>query len=641
MSEVVIKLKDGSQRSYEQGITALEVANDISRRLGKEAIAARVNGEMTDLSKPITEDATLELFSFNDEEGKDIFRHSTAHIMAQAVKNLWPDAKLAIGPSISNGFYYDFDMEHRLVPEDMPKIEAEMQKIINSKPHFERFEISRDQALKMFEEMGEDYKVELINDLPEDVIISYYDQGGFIDLCAGPHINDTKQIKAFKLMSIAGAYWRGDEKRPMLQRVYATSWAKKSQLEEYIHKLEEAKKRDHRRLGRELDLFSFNNEVAPGFPFFHGKGMIIRNLLENYWREKHDEYGYQEIRTPMMMHRVLWEQSGHWDHYQDNMYFTEIDEVPFAVKPMNCPGGMLVYKTAMRSYRDLPLRMCELGLVHRHEMSGALHGLMRVRAFTQDDAHIYMLPEQIEEEVNSVISLVDDVYKTFGFDYHIELSTKPDDAMGSDEVWEITTEALRNVLDHRGVDYIVNEGDGAFYGPKIDFHLRDSLDRTWQCATIQLDMQMPERFELEYVGADGERHRPVMIHRTVLGSIERFIGVLVEHFAGAFPLWLAPVQAKVIPIADRYAPYAQQVTDQLLQAGLRAELDERSEKVGFKIREAEMQKISYMIIVGEKEVESNTVSLRLRKEGDSGSKKIEEVIAMMQDEVERKAFELS
>lgn len=641
MASIVIRLKDGSERSYDAGITALEVANDISRRLGKEAVAAKVNGHMTDLGRPINEDADLELFTFNDEEGKDVFRHSSAHIMAQAVKNLWPDAKLAIGPSINNGFYYDFDMEHRLVPEDMPRIEAEMQKIIKSKPVFERFEISRSEALVMFEDMGETYKVELINDLPEDAVITYYDQGGFLDLCAGPHINDVKQIKAFKLMSIAGAYWRGDEKRPMLQRIYATSWAKKSQLEDYIHKLEEAKKRDHRRLGRELDLYSFNSEVAPGFPFFHGKGMIVRNLLEEYWRQKHDEYGYQEIRTPIIMDRKLWQQSGHWDHYRDNMYFTEIDEEPFAVKPMNCPGGMLVYKSSMHSYKELPLRMCELGLVHRHELSGALHGLMRVRAFTQDDAHIYMLPEQIEEEVSKVIKLVDEMYSTFGFDYHIELSTKPEKAMGSDEVWEITTGALRNVLEHSGVKYIVNEGDGAFYGPKIDFHLRDSLDRTWQCGTIQLDMLMPERFDLEYVGADGERHRPVMVHRTVLGSLERFLGVLVEHFAGAFPLWLAPVQARIIPIADRFAPYAQQVTEQLQAAGLRAEMDERSEKVGFKIREAQVQKIPYMLIVGEKEVESGTVSLRLRKEGDSGSRSVEEVIERMKEEVAQKAFELA
>ncbi|QOR35617.1 threonine--tRNA ligase [Clostridium sp. 'deep sea'] len=636
MNKITITLKDGSQRSYDKGITAMQIAKDISSRLAKSVVAAKVNDKLVDSNFEIQNDVSLDLITINEAEGLDIFRHSSAHIMAQAVKNLWPDAKLAIGPSIKDGFYYDFDMEHRLVPDDLVKIEAEMNKLIKQDLKFTRHELSREEAMKLFKEKNEPYKIELIKDLPEDAIITYYDQGDFLDLCAGPHIPGSKKIKAIKLMSIAGAYWRGDEKRPMLQRIYGTSWEKKSHLEEYLHRIEEAKRRDHRKLGRELDLFSLNTEFAPGFPFYHGKGMIVRNILEEYWRIKHDEYGYEEIRTPVIMNQVLWQLSGHWDNYRENMYTTEIDDNMSCIKPMNCPGSMLVYKTKMHSYRDLPLRMCELGLVHRHELSGALHGLMRVRAFTQDDAHVFMLPSQIEQEVDSVISLVDDIYKVFGFDYHVELSTKPEKAIGSDEDWEFATDSLRNVLEKRNMNYIVNEGDGAFYGPKIDFHLTDSLGRTWQCATIQLDMQMPERFELEYVGEDGQKHRPVTIHRTVLGSFERFFGVLIEHYAGAFPVWLAPVQVQVIPITDRHAQYALEVANKIKETKIRVEVDTRKEKVGFKIREAQLQKIPYMIIIGDKEVENNNVAIRQRSEGDVGSMELNNFIDLVLEEIKNK-----
>jgi threonyl-tRNA synthetase len=637
MKKVVITLPDGSKREFEGKVTPLDVANDISKGLGRAAVAAKVDGKKVDMYYEIDKDAEFEIITLRDDEGIDIFRHSSAHIMAQAIKNIWPDAKLAIGPPIKDGFYYDIDMEHRLTPEDLELIEDEMGKLIKKGLTFERHELPREEALDFFDNINESYKVELINDLPEDAVISYYNQEDFVDLCSGPHIPNSKLIKAYKLMSIAGAYWRGSEENAMLQRIYGTSWPKKSELDEYLHRLEEAKKRDHRKLGRELDLFSFNNEIAPGFPFFHGKGMILRNELLEYWREIHEEYGYEEINTPIMLDRALWEQSGHWDHYRENMYFTEIDERAFAVKPMNCPGGIQVYKNSMHSYRDLPLRMGELGLVHRHELSGVLHGLMRVRAFTQDDAHLYMLPEQMEDELVKVIELVDKVYKVFGFNYHVELSTKPDNAMGNDETWDYATNTLEKVLNKLEVDYKVNPGDGAFYGPKIDFHLEDSIGRSWQCGTIQLDMLMPERFELEYIGEDGQKHRPVMIHRTALGSIERFIGILIEHYAGAFPTWLAPVQVSIIPVTDRTIDYARDIESKLKDHNIRVELDKRSEKVGFKIREAQLSKVPFMLILGDKEEENRDVSVRLRSQGDIGSKSVEELIDMINQEIGSKS----
>ncbi|MFP4456592.1 MAG: threonine--tRNA ligase [Clostridia bacterium] len=640
MEKIIITLPDGTEKEYDAGVTPLDVANDISKGLGRAAVAAKVNGKSVDLYYEIEEDSKVEIITLRDEEGIDIFRHSSAHIMAQAIKNLWPDAKLAIGPSIKDGFYYDIDMEHRLTPEDLELIEKEMKKIIKSRITFERHEVSKEEAIELFKKLGEEYKVELIENLPEDATISYYDQGeDFIDLCAGPHIPDSKIVKAYKLMNIAGAYWRGDENNAMLQRVYGTSWPKKSELDEYLERLEEAKKRDHRKLGKELDLFSFNNEIAPGFPFFHGKGMILRNELLNFWRDVHDRYGYQEINTPLIMDRKLWEQSGHWENYRENMYFTEIDDRPFAIKPMNCPGGIQVYKNSMHSYRDLPLRMSELGLVHRHELSGALHGLMRVRAFTQDDAHLYMLPEQMEQELTKVIELVDEIYQVFEFKYHLELSTKPENAMGDDETWDYATATLKKVLDKLGVDYTINEGDGAFYGPKIDFHLEDSIGRTWQCATIQLDMLMPERFELEYVGEDGQKHRPVMIHRTALGSIERFIGILVEHYAGAFPTWLAPVQVQIIPVTDRNNAYSQKIAKEIAKNDIRVEVDSRSEKVGFKIREAQLAKVPFMLIIGDNEEEAGNVSVRLRTDGDIGSKELEELIELVRKDIDEKINE--
>jgi len=558
--------------------------------------------------------------------------------MAQAVKRLWPDTKLAIGPAIDKGFYYDFDGEHTFTPDDFAAIEAEMDKIIKEDLPIIRRELPRDEAIKFFEERDEDYKVELIRDLPEDAVISIYQQGEFTDLCAGPHLPSTGRIKAFKLMNLAGAYWRGDERNPMLQRIYATSFPKKAQLDDYINKLEEAKKRDHRRLGRELGLFTIVDE-GPGFPIFMPKGMILRNELENFWREEHRKAGYQEIKTPIILNRELWERSGHWDHYKENMYFTKIDDEDYAVKPMNCPGALLAYKQSLHSYKELPLRYCELGLVHRHEKSGVLHGLMRVRAFTQDDAHIFMLPEQIIDEIKGVIDLIDRFYKLFGFPYHVELSTKPEKAMGSDEIWELATNALIQALQEKGMEYKVNEGDGAFYGPKIDFHLQDSLDRTWQCGTVQLDFLMPENLDITYIGEDGEKHRPVMIHRVIYGSIERFIGILTEHFAGAFPVWLAPVQARVLPISERHHEYGQKVFDKLIEAGIRAELDSRSEKVGYKIREGQLQKIPYLLVVGDKEAEQGTVAVRHRKQGDLGAVPVADFIAKITTEIKEKTYD--
>ena len=630
-----ITLKDGSSKEYAESMRVIDIAADISEGLARMATAGEVNGEVVDLRTVVEEDCELSILTFQDEKGKGAFRHTASHIMAQAIKRLYPDAKLAIGPSVADGFYYDIDRETPLTQEDLEKIEAEMKKIVKEALPIEQFTKPRAEAIAYFQKKEEPYKVELIEDLPEDAVISFYSQGEFTDLCAGPHLMTTKPVKAFKLTSLAGAYWRGSEKNKMLQRIYGTAFPKKAELDEYLTMLEEAKKRDHRRLGKELGLFMIRDE-GPGFPFFLPKGMVLKNTLLDYWREIHNKAGYVEIATPIMLSRHLWETSGHWDHYKENMYTTVIDEEDFAIKPMNCPGGILVYQSEPRSYRDLPLRMGELGLVHRHEKSGQLHGLMRVRCFTQDDAHIFMMPEQIREEIKGVAKLIDEVYSLFGFKYHVELSTRPEDSMGSDEDWEMATDALRGALDDLGLPYVVNEGDGAFYGPKIDFHLEDSIGRTWQCGTIQLDFQLPLRFELEYTGADGEKHRPIMIHRVAFGSIERFIGILIEHFAGAFPTWLAPVQVKVLPISDKYMDYAENVLAQLKDSGIRAELDSRAEKIGYKIREAQMQKVPYMLVVGAKEEESGLVSVRSRFEGDEGQKSTAEFIAALKEEIAQK-----
>ena len=630
-----ITLKDGSSKEYAQSMSVIDIAKDISEGLARVATAGEVDGEVVDLRTVIDKDCELNILTFNDEKGKGAFRHTTSHIMAQAIKRLYPDTKLAIGPSIEDGFYYDIDRETPLVAEDLEKIEAEMKKIVKEDLPIKQYTMPRAEAIAYFKEKDEPYKVELIEDLPEDSVISFYSQGEFTDLCAGPHLMSTKPVKAFKLTSLAGAYWRGSEKNKMLQRVYGTSYPKKAELEEYLHMMEEAKKRDHRKLGKELGLFMMREE-GPGFPFFLPKGMELKNQLLDYWREIHKKAGYVEISTPIMLSRHLWEASGHWDHYKDNMYTTVIDDEDFAIKPMNCPGGILVYESEPRSYRDLPLRMGELGLVHRHEKSGQLHGLMRVRCFTQDDAHIFMTPEQVRDEIKGVVKLINEVYSLFGFKYHVELSTRPEDSMGSDEDWDMATEALRGALDDLGLDYVVNEGDGAFYGPKIDFHLTDSIGRTWQCGTIQLDMQLPQRFELEYTGADGEKHRPIMIHRVIFGSIERFIGILIEHFAGAFPTWLAPVQVKVLPISDKYMDYAQKVLDELNNSGVRAEIDTRAEKIGYKIREAQMKKIPYMLVVGAKEEEDGLVSVRSRFEGDEGQKSLTDFLAAIKMEIQAK-----
>ena len=630
-----ITLKDGSSKEYAQSMSVIDIAKDISEGLARVATAGEVDGEVVDLRTVIDKDCELNILTFNDEKGKGAFRHTTSHIMAQAIKRLYPDTKLAIGPSIEDGFYYDIDRETPLVAEDLEKIEAEMKKIVKEDLPIKQYTMPRSEAIAYFKEKDEPYKVELIEDLPEDSVISFYSQGEFTDLCAGPHLMSTKPVKAFKLTSLAGAYWRGSEKNKMLQRVYGTSYPKKAELEEYLHMMEEAKKRDHRKLGKELGLFMMREE-GPGFPFFLPKGMELKNQLLDYWREIHKKAGYVEISTPIMLSRHLWETSGHWDHYKDNMYTTVIDDEDFAIKPMNCPGGILVYESEPRSYRDLPLRMGELGLVHRHEKSGQLHGLMRVRCFTQDDAHIFMTPEQVRDEIKGVVKLIDEVYSLFGFKYHVELSTRPEDSMGSDEDWDMATEALRGALDDLGLPYVVNEGDGAFYGPKIDFHLEDSIGRTWQCGTIQLDFQLPLRFNLEYTGADGEKHRPIMIHRVIFGSIERFIGILIEHFAGAFPTWLAPVQVKVLPISDKYMDYAQKVLDELNNSGVRAEIDTRAEKIGYKIREAQMKKIPYMLVVGAKEEEDGLVSVRSRFEGDEGQKTLSDFLAAIKMEIQAK-----
>lgn len=632
---IKVELKDGSIIEVEKGSSIIDVAKKISEGLARVTLAGLVNGEVQDLRHKLTEDCKLEILTFDSLEGKKAYWHTTSHIMAQAIKRLYPEIKLAIGPSIDNGFYYDFDTEKPFSEEDLIKIEDEMKKIIKEDLPLERFEFPRKEAIKFMEEKGEPYKVELINDLPEDAIISFYKQGEFTDLCAGPHVAKTGNIKAVKLLTSSGAYWRGNEKNKMLQRIYGISYPKASQLEEYLNMLEEAKKRDHKKLGKELELFMITGE-GPGFPFFLPKGMVLRNVLEDYWRKIHTLNGYQEVKTPVMLNEELWHRSGHWDHYKDNMYTTKIDEQDFALKPMNCPGGMLVYKSKMHSYKDLPIRMGELGLVHRHEKSGQLNGLFRVRCFTQDDAHIFCLPEQIESEIIDLMHLINQVYSLFGFTYTVELSTRPEDSMGSDEDWTTAENALRKALEHENMEYVINEGDGAFYGPKIDFHIKDSLGRDWQCGTIQLDFQMPERFDLNYIGQDGEKHRPVMLHRVVFGSIERFIGVLIEHYAGAFPTWLAPVQAKILTISDKQKEYADELVKQFMKEGIRVELDDREEKIGYKIREAQLQKIPYMLIIGEKEVEANAVGVRARKEGDIGQMPVKEFISKIKEEIEEK-----
>ncbi len=638
MSQVTeVILKDGSVREFSGKVTALDVAREISGRLAKEVITARVNGKLYDINRPLPAKAELELLTFDDPEARDIYRHSTAHVMAQAVKELFPGTKLAIGPAIQDGFYYDFDMERPLSSEDLEKIEQRMQELVGQDIEFERMVMSRQEAVEMFRKLGEDYKIELIEQLPEEEEISCYRKGDFIDLCSGPHVGRSSRIRAFKLTSVAGAYWRGSEENAMLQRVYGTVFAKKSQLEEHLEMLEEAKKRDHRRLGKDLDLFSIS-EDAPGMPTLHPNGVVIWNELLKLWREEHDKDCYREIRTPLILDKRLWEQSGHWENFRENMYTTEVDEKTFCLKPMNCPGAMLYYQTNHYSYRDLPLRTAELGLVHRHELSGVLHGLLRVRAFTQDDAHIFMLPEQIGQEVGKVIDLVDRMYKVFGLEYRVELSTQPEKSMGTKEQWDNAIAALEKVLEEKQIPYKLNPGDGAFYGPKIDFHILDCLKRSWQCSTIQLDFQLPERFDLTYIGEDGQKHRPVTVHRVVYGAVERFMGILIEHFAGAFPTWLAPVQVKLLPIADRHHDYCHKLQHKLTEAGVRAVVDDRNEKVGYKIRQAQTEKVPYMLVAGDKEVEDGTVSLRTRGEGDKGSTDFAGFLEMIALEISQRSL---
>lgn len=634
-----ITLKDGKILEFDQPLKVEEVAKKISMGLYKNALAGKINGEVVDLMSIIDKDVNLEILTSDDEGGIHALRHTASHILAQAVKRLYPNVKLAIGPAIDTGFYYDFDADFSITPEMLVDIEKEMEKIVKEDLPLEKFVKPRNEAIEYVKSQNEDYKAELISDLPEDEIISFYKQGEFTDLCAGPHVPTTGRVKAIKLLNVAGAYWRGSEKNKMLQRIYGTAFPKKSQLEEYLKMLEEAKKRDHRKLGKELDLFSLHEE-GPGFPFFHPKGMVIRNLIEEYWREEHVKAGYKEIKTPIILNEALWHQSGHWDHYKENMYFTKIDDGDYAIKPMNCPGGILVYKNQMHSYRELPLRLGELGLVHRHEISGALHGLMRVRTFTQDDAHIFMMPSQIKDEVLGVIRLTDKIYKLFGFEYHVELSTRPENSMGSDEDWNHAIASLKEALDASGLEYKINEGDGAFYGPKIDFHLKDCIGRTWQCGTIQLDFQMPERFDLSYIAEDGEKHRPVMIHRALLGSLERFMGILIEHYAGAFPVWLAPVQVKLLPVTDRANEYAKELQRKLEDSDFRVELDIRNEKIGYKIREAQLQKIPYMIILGDKEVEAGNVAVRSKKDGDLGTMELDAFLSKIKEENDKKISNL-
>ncbi len=627
---IKITLKDNSIMEVEENLTVLEIAKKISEGLARMATVAEMDGEIVDLRTVVNKDCTLNILTFESAlDGKKAYWHTTSHIMAQAIKRLYPEIKLAIGPSIDNGFYYDFDTDKPFTPEMLEAIEKEMKKVIKEDLPIERFELPRKEALELMKD--EPYKQELINDLPEGETISFYKQGEFTDLCAGPHLTSTGKVKAVKLLSSSGAYWRGDEKNKMLQRIYGISFPKASALEEYVNMLEEAKKRDHKKLGKQLELFMVAPE-GPGFPFFLPKGMALRNVLEDFWRKIHVKNGYQEIKTPVILNEQLWHTSGHWDHYKENMYTTKIDDVDFGIKPMNCPGGMLVYKNKMHSYRDLPIRMGELGLVHRHEKSGELNGLFRVRCFTQDDAHIFCMPSQIESEIVRLMKLINEVYSIFGFNYTVELSTRPEDSMGSDEAWEMAENALKKALEHENVEYVINEGDGAFYGPKIDFHIKDCLGREWQCGTIQLDFQMPERFDLTYIGEDGEKHRPVMLHRVIFGSIERFIGILIEHFAGAFPTWLAPVQVRILPIADSHKEYAEKLKKEFEENEIRVEIDEREEKIGYKIREAQLQKIPYMLIIGDKEVEANAVGVRSRKDGDIGAMKVTEFIAKIKEE---------
>ena len=635
MADVKIILPDGSAKEYAAGTTLGEAVKQLSNSLAKKVLAANVNGELTDLREELVDGSEVAFLTFEDEGGKHTLRHTASHILAQAVKRLWPEAKLAIGPAIDKGFYYDIDMEHTLTPEDLGKIEKEMSRIVKENLPITKSVMPRQEAIEFFKAKNEDYKVELIQDLPEDAVISCYSQGDFIDLCAGPHVASTGKVKAFKLQSIAGAYWRGDEKNKMLQRIYGTAFEKKEELDAYLHMLEEAAKRDHRKLGKELGLFVIKEE-GPGFPFFLPKGMALRNELENFWREVHHDFEYDEIRTPIILNKHLWETSGHWDHYRENMYTTIIDDEEYAIKPMNCPGGILVYQNEMHSYRDLPLRYAELGLVHRHELSGALHGLFRVRAFTQDDAHVFMLPEQMQSELMKVIELFDRIYSQFGLKYHVELSTKPDNAMGDDAIWEAATEALRNAIEAKGIDYVINPGDGAFYGPKLDYHIEDSLGRTWQCGTIQLDMNLPERFQIEYVGEDGQKHRPIMIHRACFGSMERFIGILTEHYAGAFPTWMAPVQVKILPISEKHVEYAKDLAKQMHRDYVRVEVDDRSEKIGYKIRQAQMAKVPYMLVVGDKEVEEGTVNVRKHGGDELGSVPFEEFFNSIKTEIKER-----
>ena len=635
MADVKIILPDGSAKEYAAGTTLGEAVKQLSNSLAKKVLAANVNGELTDLREELVDGSEVAFLTFEDEGGKHTLRHTASHILAQAVKRLWPEAKLAIGPAIDKGFYYDIDMEHTLTPEDLGKIEKEMSRIVKENLPITKSVMPRQEAIEFFKSKNEDYKVELIQDLPEDAIISCYSQGDFIDLCAGPHVASTGKVKAFKLQSIAGAYWRGDEKNKMLQRIYGTAFEKKEELDAYLHMLEEAAKRDHRKLGKELGLFVIKEE-GPGFPFFLPKGMALRNELENFWREVHHDFDYEEIRTPIILSKHLWETSGHWDHYRENMYTTIIDDEEYAIKPMNCPGGILVYQNEMHSYRDFPLRYAELGLVHRHELSGALHGLFRVRAFTQDDAHVFMLPDQMQTELMKVIELFDRIYSQFGLKYHVELSTKPDNAMGDDAIWEAATEALRNAIEAKGIPYVINPGDGAFYGPKLDYHIEDSLGRTWQCGTIQLDMNLPERFQIEYIGEDGQKHRPIMIHRACFGSMERFIGILTEHYAGAFPTWMAPVQVKILPISEKHVEYAKELAKQMHQDYVRVEVDDRSEKIGYKIRQAQMAKVPYMLVVGDKEVEEGTVNVRKHGGDELGSVPFEEFFNSIKIEIKER-----
>ena len=635
MADVKIILPDGSAKEYAAGTTLGEAVKQLSNSLAKKVLAANVNGELTDLREELVDGSEVAFLTFEDEGGKHTLRHTASHILAQAVKRLWPEAKLAIGPAIDKGFYYDIDMEHTLTPEDLGKIEKEMSRIVKENLPITKSVMPRQEAIEFFKAKNEDYKVELIQDLPEDAVISCYSQGNFIDLCAGPHVASTGKVKAFKLQSIAGAYWRGDEKNKMLQRIYGTAFEKKEELDAYLHLLEEAAKRDHRKLGKELGLFVIKEE-GPGFPFFLPKGMALRNELENFWREVHHDFDYEEIRTPIILSKHLWETSGHWDHYRENMYTTIIDDEEYAIKPMNCPGGILVYQNEMHSYRDFPLRYAELGLVHRHELSGALHGLFRVRAFTQDDAHVFMLPDQMQTELMKVIELFDRIYSQFGLKYHVELSTKPDNAMGDDAIWEAATEALRNAIEAKGIPYVINPGDGAFYGPKLDYHIEDSLGRTWQCGTIQLDMNLPERFQIEYIGEDGQKHRPIMIHRACFGSMERFIGILTEHYAGAFPTWMAPVQVKILPISEKHVEYAKELAKQMHRDYVRVEVDDRSEKIGYKIRQAQMAKVPYMLVVGDKEVEEGTVNVRKHGGDELGSVPFEEFFNSIKIEIKER-----